>query len=54
VLWFSLTFENLCQGIVRNFTHQILLGLVFLHSHKVMHSDIKEANTLKSQTKPQH
>ena len=34
---------------MRNFTHQILLGLVFLHSHKVVHCDIKGANILISE-----
>ncbi|WOL07804.1 mitogen-activated protein kinase kinase kinase YODA [Canna indica] len=34
------------ESVVRNFTRHILNGLIYLHSKKVMHRDIKGANLL--------
>jgi serine/threonine protein kinase len=34
------------ESVVRSFTRQIALGLQFLHSHGVLHRDIKGANVL--------
>jgi serine/threonine protein kinase len=34
------------EAVVRSFTRQIALGLQFLHSHGVLHRDIKGANVL--------
>eukprot|EP00802_Teleaulax_amphioxeia_P011694 Tamp_11728.p1 GENE.Tamp_11728~~Tamp_11728.p1 ORF type:complete len:471 (+),score=45.15 Tamp_11728:63-1415(+) len=42
-------FGALHERIVRKYTHQMLLGLVFLHSHNVVHCDIKGGNILVSE-----
>ncbi|WOK99628.1 mitogen-activated protein kinase kinase kinase YODA [Canna indica] len=37
---------SMTESVVRNFTRHILKGLIYLHSRKVMHRDIKGANLL--------
>jgi serine/threonine protein kinase len=44
-----LKFGGLDEQIVRKYTHQILLGLVFLHEHNVVHCDVKGGNILGAQ-----
>ncbi len=39
-------FGKLTEGIVARYTRQCLLGLVYLHSHDVIHLDIKPGNVL--------
>lgn len=42
-------FGALDESIVRNYTHQILQGLAFLHENNVVHCDIKGGNILVSE-----
>lgn len=39
-------FEKLSEPVMRYYTHQILTGLLFLHSRHVVHRDIKGENIL--------
>ena len=42
-------FGGLHESIVRKYTYQVLLGLEFLHEHKIVHCDIKGGNILVSE-----
>lgn len=42
-------FGPMNEGLVKRHTHQILVGLAFLHHHGVVHRDIKGQNVLVSQ-----
>lgn len=39
-------FNALPENVVRSYTFQILDGLAYLHSHEVIHRDLKAANVL--------
>lgn len=39
-------FQRLAEKVVAKYTRQLLVGLAFLHSHDVVHRDIKGANIL--------
>lgn len=40
-------FGPLNENLIRKFTGQILSGLYYLHSHKIVHRDVKGANILR-------
>jgi len=42
-------FGALDESIVSIYTHQVLMGLTFLHSHNVVHCDVKGGNILVSE-----
>ena len=37
-------YQNLNENLIRKYTTQILEGIEYLHSHNIIHSDIKCAN----------
>jgi mitogen-activated protein kinase kinase kinase ANP1 len=39
-------FGPLNESVVRSYTEQILQGLAYLHSHNIVHRDLKGANIL--------
>ncbi len=41
-------FGKLNERLCRAYTRQLLLGLEYLHTHQIMHRDIKGANILVS------
>ena len=35
---------GLSAGLVKSYTHQLLSGLLFCHSHRILHRDLKPQN----------